>query len=229
MAERNDKINVWYTLENHAKSKKNARVAFIVYEGREWTYKEVYDVVLQYATWMKSKYSIAPGEVVAMDFMNSAEFIFLQLAIWSLGARPAFINYNLTGKPLLHCLKTSTARVVFVDEDVRSQFSQDVKDELGSASFRDGQGAMEVIVLDLWMRQEIQKTEGVREPDDVRAGMKGRDMSSLIYTSGTTGLPKPGIIVWSKNYVGGIFCTEWLGLKRSDRFYTVSPETLYKL
>lgn len=229
LAERNDKINVWYILENHAKSRKNAHVAFIVYEGREWTYKEVYDIVLQYATWMKSKYSITRGEVVAMDFMNSAEFVFLQLAIWSLGARPAFINYNLTGKPLLHCLRTSTARVVFVDEDVRSQFSQDVKDEIESASFRDGQGALEVVVLDHSVRQEIERTEGVREPDDVRAGVKGRDMSSLIFTSGTTGLPKPGIIAWSKYYVGGIFCTKWLGLKRSDRFYTVSPETLYKL
>jgi len=228
LAERNDKINVWYILEYHAKSKKNAHIAFIVYEGREWTYREVYDIVLQYATWMKSKHSITPGEVVAMDVMNSAEFIFLQLAIWSLGACPAFTNYNLTGKPLLHCLRTSTARVVFVDEDLRSQFSQDVKDELESASFRDGQGAMEIVVLDHRVRQAIEKTEGVREPDDVRAGIKGRDMSSLIYTSGTTGLPKPGIIAWSRYFVGGIFCSKWLGLKRSDRFYTVSPETLYK-
>jgi len=229
IAERNDKINVWYTLEDHAKSKKNAHPVFIAYEGREWTYKEVYDIVLQYAAWIKLKYSIAPGEVVAMDFMNSPEFIFLQLAIWCLGARPAFINYNLTGKPLLHCLRTSTARVVFVDEDVRSQFSQDVKAELESASFRDGQGAMEVVVLDVRVRQEIEKTKGVREPDDVRAGVKGRDMSCLIYTSGTTGLPKPGIIGWNKTHLGGIFCSKWLGLKQSDRFYTVSPKTLYKL
>ena len=220
-AEKNDKVNLFYTLENHAKSKNNAHIPFIAYEGREWTYKEVYDIVLQYAAWVKLKYSIARGEVVALDFMNSAQFVFLWLAIWSLGACPAFINYNLTGDPLLHCLKTSTARIVFVEDEVRSQFSQDVKDRVASSSFRDGKGAMEVVVFDLWIRQDIEKTKGVREPDAARAGVKGHEMSSLIYTSGTTGLPKPGVVVWNKGIIGGIVFYKWLGLTKSDRFYTV--------
>ena len=225
-AERKDKVNFFYVLEDHAKSKKYAHAPFIAYEEREWTYKEVYDTVLQYATWMKSKYAVAPREVVAMDYMNSAEFVFIFLAIWSLGARPALINYNLTGEPLLHCLDTSTARIVFVDEEVQSLFNQDLRDKVRSRTFRDGQGAMAVVVIDTLIKQEIEKTQGVREPDEARSGVKLRDMSSLIYTSGTTGLPKAGIVSWGKNLVSATFCGMWLGLRRNDRFYTVCFKTL---
>ena len=221
-AEKNDKINCFYLLEDHAKSKKNANVTFIAYEGREWSYKEVYDIVLQHAAWIKSRYAVAPGEIVAMDFMNSAQFVFLSFAIWSLGAFPAFINYNLTKDPLLHCLRTSTARVVLVDEEVQSQFSSEIREEVTSENFRDGKGAMQVVILDATAQKEIGNTQGVREPNQARSGAKGHEMCSLVYTSGTTGLPKPGIVIWNKCVIGATFCYLWLGLKRNDRFYTVS-------
>lgn len=202
---------------------------FIAYDGREWTYKEVYETVLQYAAWMKAKYSLSPKEVVAMDYMNSAEFLFLSLAIWSLGARPALINYNLTGDPLLHCLRTSTARIVIIDDEVQNKFGEGVREKILSPDFRDGQGAMDPLIFDDRVRQEIETTKGIREPDEIRSGVKGHEMACLIYTSGTTGLPKPGIVVWNKLMIGGTFGYSWLGLKLNDRFYTVCLKTICKL
>ena len=222
LAEKRDRLNPFYILEEHATSKKSATRPFIAYEGKEWTYKEVYDNVLQYGSWLKSKHSIATGEVIAMDFMNCPQFIFLCMAIWSLGARPAFINYNLTGEPLLHCIKTSTSRIVFVDEEVRSHFTADVLEKLAGSHFREGKGPVETIVFNELVQQEIGSTKGVREPDTARSGIQAHEMGMLIYTSGTTGLPKPGIVPWSKGRVGGRFLSRWLGMKPNDRFYTVS-------
>lgn len=181
----------------------------------------MYDIVLQYGTWLKTQYAIGPREVVAMDMMNGPQFVFLWLALWSLGASPAFINYNLTGQSLLHCIRTSTARILFVDEEVKSQFTQDVLDAVSAPGFRDGNGTVEVIDFNTATESRILAGKGLREPDSSRAGAKMHDMANLIYTSGTTGLPKPAIVSWNKSRVGGGFAAAWLGLKSKDRFYTV--------
>lgn len=220
-AERRDQLNLFYILEERAISTTTASSPFLVYNDQEWTFKEVYDIVLQYGSWLKINYAIAPKEVVAMDFMNCPRFIFLWLALWSLGACPAFINYNLTGQPLLHCIRTSTARVLFVDEEIKSQFTQDILDAMAAPGFRDENGAVEVVNFNTDTERRILVEKGLREPDSSRAGAKLHDMASLIYTSGTTGFPKPAIISWKKCRIGGGFTSIWLGLKSDDRFYTV--------
>ena len=60
---------------------------------------------------------VQPGQVVAYYLQNSAEFAISWLALWAIGCAPAFINYNLAGPALIHCLKDSGAKILFVDED----------------------------------------------------------------------------------------------------------------
>ncbi|KAF2275998.1 long-chain fatty acid transporter-like protein [Westerdykella ornata] len=127
--ERNDDINLFYALENHAKSA-NAGHVWIIFQGKQYTYAQAYEIVLKYGTWLKSK-GVQKNEIVAMDFMNSELFIWIWFGLWSIGAKPAFINYNLTGKPLLHTIRTSTARLVLVGEESRGKFSEDVMAEHG--------------------------------------------------------------------------------------------------
>lgn len=225
--ERCDRVNLFYVLEKHATTKSTASTPLLVHNGKEWTFKEVYEVVLKYGTWMKTNYTIAPKEVVAINFVNGPHFIFFWLAIWSLGAYPAFINYNLTGESLLHCVKTSTARILFVDEEGQSKVTQHVSDSLASSDFRDGHGSVLVVSLSKILDERILATKGMREPDPSRAGVKVHDMAILIYTSGTTGLPKPAIVSWNKAALGGLFVSMWLGMKRNDRFYSVSPVRPY--
>ena len=226
LLEKRDKTNLYYVFENHARSKSTANHPFLVYEGKSWTYKEAYDIVLKYAEWMKSTYSIAPKEIVALDFMNSEQFIFTWLAVWSLGAIPAFINYNLTGEPLLHCIRTSTARIIFVDEEVKPLFTPKVQESLASSDIKDGRRSIEAVYFDAELQQQILKMEGIRQPDTSRSGALSKDMAVLIYTSGTTGLPKAAIVSWYKTYFGGVFLGRWMGLKRDDRFYSVSSKSI---
>lgn len=195
--DKQDRVNLFYALEDKALSKSFADHIFLKYEGREWTFKETYDVVLKYATWLKATHAIAPKEIIALDYTNSPKFLFVILAIWSLGAHPAMINYNLTGKPLLHCIRMSTARVVLVDDEVLDTFTPEVKEALAGNDFRDdGKGPVEVVIHDSVLEDKVSFVTAVREPDSSRTGAginTGDKMSSLIYTSGTTGMPKPAI------------------------------------
>ena len=220
--EKRDQVNFFYALEKHANTKATANRPFLVFEDKTWTYKETYEIVLKYGTWLKASYSIAPKEIVAIDFMNSVQFIFMWFGIWSLGACPAFVNYNLTGEPLVHCLKTSTSRIVFVDDAVRSQFTQEIEDIVKTPDFRNQKGSMEVVTVDAALEHQILSIEATREPDSSRAGVTLPDMAILIYTSGTTGLPKAAIVSWGKCRISGYFIPKWLGMNERDRFYTVS-------
>jgi acyl-coenzyme A synthetase/AMP-(fatty) acid ligase len=219
--EKKDRVNTFYRFEGHALDKKTANSTFLVYQDSEWTYKEAYDIVLKYAAWLKTKYGVAPHEVVALDFMNSPKFLFIWLALWSLGACPAFINYNLTSEPLLHCINTSTGRIVFVDDEVKHQFSDEVLGALRATNFRNGKGSVEVVYLDEATERDIENLEGYREPDLSRSGDLMHTKAMLIYTSGTTGNPKAAIVPWSKTHVGAVVFENWMGMKQSDRFYTV--------
>lgn len=186
------------------------------FQGRQWTYKEVYQTALKYGTWLKTKYHIIPKEIVAIDFMNSEHFIFIWVGLWSIGAKPAFINYNLTDKALAHCIRVSTARVVFVDPQVQHNVTQDVRDELPNVQFEFFTPELEV---------ESMATEGVREPDSTRSDDKSTNMAILIYTSGTTGLPKGAIVSWQKVLGTAKLIPTWSSLNQNDIFYTVSIHT----
>ena len=221
LRERRNQVNIFYSLEQHATTKATADHPFLVYEGKSWTFKETYDIVLQYGTWLKTTHAVAPKEVVAMDFMNSPQFVFLCLGLWSIGAVPAFINYNLTDNPLLHSIKSSTARIVFIDPEIKAKFSPEVTETLASTNARDGKGPIQMVHLDSEMEQHILSLEGVREPDHVRNTAR-LDLALLIFTSGTTGLPKPGFVSWQKILILTGFVPTWLGLKKTDRYYTVS-------
>lgn len=157
-----------------------------------------------------------PEEIVAIDFMNSEHFIFIWVGLWSIGAKPAFINYNLTDKALAHCIRVSTARVVFVDPQVQHNVTQDVRDELPNVQFEFFTPELEV---------ESMATEGVREPDSTRSDDKSTNMAILIYTSGTTGLPKGAIVSWQKVLGTAKLIPTWSSLNQNDIFYTVSIHT----
>jgi acyl-CoA synthetase (AMP-forming)/AMP-acid ligase II len=127
--ERRDDINPFYVLEGHAHSSR-ADHPWIIFQGKSYTYAQSYQTVLKYGMWLRSK-GVQKNEIVAMDFMNSDVFIWVWFGLWSIGAKPAFINYNLAGKPLLHTIRTSTASFVLVDEEGRDKFSDEVMAEHG--------------------------------------------------------------------------------------------------
>ncbi|KAF2021994.1 acetyl-CoA synthetase-like protein [Aaosphaeria arxii CBS 175.79] len=238
--ERRGNLNLFYVLEKHAQSSRGNH-PWLIFNGRSWTYREGYDVVLKYGTWFKSK-GVQSEEIVAMDFVNSDTFIWVWFGLWSIGAKPAFINYNLTEAPLIHTIKTSNARLVLVDENGRGKFSREILEAHGfksrPAEVSDLHGSpakysyqpegsqereIEIISFDKNLGDHILSLEPIRQPDSERGDQKRKNMAMLIYTSGTTGLPKPAVMAWGKANLGARFVAGFIPLKKTDIMYTSMP------
>lgn len=208
-----DRLNQFYLLESWALSPSHKSHDLIIFEGRHRTYADVYDRALRYGTWLRDRLGVRPGHIVAMDFQNSDTFIFIWMALWHIGAKPAFINYNLTGKALSHSVQASTAKVCLIDPNVSANFDESVKAELQE---------VEMLVFTPEVEAEALAADAVRRPDEDRSEEDLSKMAILIYTSGTTGLPKPAIVSWGKCTVGAGMGHGLLGLNRNEIMHTVS-------
>ncbi|KAF1817483.1 AMP-binding enzyme [Eremomyces bilateralis CBS 781.70] len=218
-----DRISVFYILEQWAQSNR-ADQAFVLYGDNSYTYKQAYEMSLRYGAWFKSK-GVQPGQVIAMDFMNGDAFVFIWFGLWSIGAKPAFINYNLTDEPLLHSVRAAGTHLLVIEEEpAQNSLTPEIKAALEAPDFLgNGEGSTEVVVFDAALRAHVEALEPYRAPDEDRSGDKMPDMANLIYTSGTTGLPKPAIVSWGKCRLGAGFIGQWLPLKQGDVVYTCMP------
>ncbi|KAH6877115.1 hypothetical protein B0T10DRAFT_193835 [Thelonectria olida] len=208
-----DRLNMFYLLESIAKDPKTAERPLFIFEGRRWSYAESYERILRYGNWLKHDMGVKPKDIVAMDFQNSHEFVFLWWGLWSIGAKPAFINYNLSGDSLSHCLGVATTKLCIVDANVAENVGQDVKDKHPGIRF---------LVMTPEIETKVLAHDPVRQPDSDRSGEKLSDISILIYTSGTTGLPKPAVVSWGKCVVAGTVTARLMG-RNGDVMYTAMP------
>ncbi|GAW11357.1 hypothetical protein ANO14919_007010 [Xylariales sp. No.14919] len=211
--ESTDRANIFYRLEEIATGKSANRVG-ILFEDRSWTYAQMYEAALRYGNYLKSKFNLNSKDVVAVDLVNSDHFLLVCFGLWSIGAKPAFINYNLTGDALCHCVKIANSVLMLVDPDVESNVDESVRQKLGD---------LKIEILTQEFISAAMAADPARPPNEVRSGDLGRDMAALIYTSGTTGLPKAAIISWSKITNGSNFVRGWLNTQPSDILYTPMP------
>lgn len=220
MRQRRGKLNPFYRLEERALSSSPAVHGreFLVYQGQSWSYKAAYEVVLKYATWLSERHNVRRAEIVAMDFTNKPEFLWVWLGLWALGATPAFINYNLEGERLVYCVDASTANLMLVDEEVKK-----VLDDPETLQKLENGGKRRVVVFDAHLTAGVATWRAIRPPDEARNTVLLPDPAMLIYTSGTTGMPKAAVVSWHKINYGAGFATRWMRLKPSDRFYTSMP------
>ncbi|XXH02654.1 hypothetical protein Hte_009036 [Hypoxylon texense] len=204
------KTHIYHVFEDRANTPMGDST-FLIFEGREWTYRDFYNALQPVGNWLLGL-GIEKGEMVAVDGGNSPELLLLWFALEAIGAAVAFINCNLTGKALVHCVKISGARYLLADSDVR-QLVSPAEDELAAT------GA-QTIYYDTELFDTFTNTEPL--PASRRTGVNLMDVAGLIYTSGTTGMPK-GTVISRARYMmlpltGGRF-----GLKPSDRMYTCLP------
>ncbi|GME28565.1 AMP-dependent synthetase/ligase [Neofusicoccum parvum] len=242
-AERADRISLFYVLESLARDPSTRDAVFLLLPVRpstpapraggdvrleRWTYGQVYAAALRHAGWLARAHGVRKGEVVALDMMNGARFVAAWFGAWALGAVPAFINYNLRGPALLHCLGVSTARLVLVgpEPQLRDKYDE-VAEALANGDFGEATGAaerrVEVARFGGELDGVVEREEEFRPEDEQRGGAKLHDMGILIYTSGTTGLPKPAVVSWGKARAAAAFVGRWLPLKKGDVLYTCMP------
>lgn len=211
--ERSGKLSLFYDLEYWALNPKTADTPFLLFENRSWTFKEGLDETLRHGAWLRETYGIKKDEIVAMDFINSDAFVFIWMGLWSIGAKPAFINYNLSGQALVHCARAAGAALMLVDPQVAHNVDDYVRGELAG---------VKIEIFTAERRREVLATRPTRVPDEERVDEGLFSMSNLIYTSGTTGLPKAAVVSWGKMHAAGGFSARLINAKPGEIFYTVS-------
>ncbi|KXL42372.1 hypothetical protein M433DRAFT_143420 [Acidomyces richmondensis BFW] len=220
--EKQDRVNCFYFFEKWAVDPQTSGRVFLIVPGdpstgkqqQQWTYAEAYEMVLKYAAWLKEVHYVQKNEIVAMDFKNRAQFIWVWFALWSLGAKPAFINSNLRGNAFVHCVRISGSRLLILESEIQDVLDDKTIPELG---------AIQTQIIDDEMESAILSKIPYRAPDSERSGELVKSPAVLIYTSGTTGLPKAATVNWGKPLSGPLFFCKFLQLKADDRYFTALP------
>ncbi|KAK4446733.1 fatty acid transporter protein [Podospora aff. communis PSN243] len=105
-AVRTNRLNIFYVLESRALDPATASKPFLWFEGRVRTYAQVYDSVLRCGNYLRT---------------NGDGFVVVWFALWSIGATPAFLNWQLRGEVLGYALRASGARFLVVDGTVEGE------------------------------------------------------------------------------------------------------------
>ncbi|KAK5115950.1 hypothetical protein LTR62_000406 [Meristemomyces frigidus] len=214
-AVKDDKLSPWYMLAETCARQPNDTAIWT--RARSWTFKEVHDQTVRYAQWMLDE-GIKPGDLVAMYLHNSAEFIFIMFATLTIGAGPAFINYNLEGKALMHCLAVCETKLLIVDEDA------DCQNRIEGSRQDIERAGSKIVILDSALKQEISSRAVVVPDDSLRSGMRPEFPYCLIYTSGTTGLPKGCPFTIGRTHLLGFNVEPPFRCQRGvDRWYCPMP------
>ncbi|KAG9234700.1 hypothetical protein BJ875DRAFT_400538 [Amylocarpus encephaloides] len=172
----------------------------------------------QYAHWFLSQ-GVKPGQYVAFYLTNSPDFVFAWMGLWAIAAAPAMINYNLAGKALLHCLTTSGADLLLVDDD--EELSGRIEEVRGGI---EGELGMKIVVRDEAVLGQIKGYSGARIDDAYREGVKPNTPMAMFYTSGTTGMPKGVPFNTDRQWLSAAaYKAGYTNIQKDDRWYNCMP------
>ncbi|KAI0204144.1 fatty-acyl-CoA synthase [Astrocystis sublimbata] len=209
---RENKLLYYDILQDRASTPEGNNVA-LIFEDRQWTYKELHHALQPIANWFLKDLGIKKGEVVAVDGGNTSEYMMIMLALEAIGASVALLNCNLTGTALSHCVKISTSRYIIADEDLKKMVSP-IETELKD-------GGIETVYYSRTSIEALQDNE--RLPKERRMNLDPMGTGFLLYTSGTTGLPKGVIMSRFRPLLLGSGVGGQLKLKPGERMYTCLP------
>jgi acyl-coenzyme A synthetase/AMP-(fatty) acid ligase len=186
LAVKDNKISTWYPFADSVATYPTTTAIWS--RERVYTFAEAQDQAARYAQWMLSE-GIRPGELVAMYLMNSAEFLIIWLAMLSIGCSPAFLNYNLEGKALLHCLDVCETKLIIADDDAGCRARiEGSREEIEKKGKR-------VIFLDDALQREISAKKAVVPGDEYRKDVNGEFPCCLIYTRYVIAAVTPSLVL----------------------------------
>lgn len=225
------KLNYWYRFESQAQ--KTPHNVALVYVGspvastsgsprcpvEKYTYSQLYSIVLRLSYILANEYGIKENDTIGIDMRNRPLFVFTWLALWNLGAKPAFFNYNVSSDPLVHSIHVSGVSQILIDSDTRSIFTPEIQERVSkecSLHFIDEKS--------LESRIKDSNSLEFRQPDSLRNRKDHAwDAGCYIFTSGTTGLPKAAIMSWRKINLGTALYSRIVRITTNSTVFSAMP------
>ncbi len=167
------------------------------------------------------------GDVVAICLENRPAFMFAWLGLAKLGVRVAFLNTNVSGKPMVHALEATGARHIVVGEECLELFAatelpNDLRYWLWPDAERPAAPALRAC-CELDLEQAADQAPDTNPPAEWRAGLVAGDPALYIFTSGTTGLPKAALISHARWLITGDVMVATMDVTPEDCFYCFLP------
>jgi long-chain acyl-CoA synthetase len=188
------------------------RPCFTIYEPDRisLTYREALEKIEATTRYLHSK-GIHKGDMVAVTGKNAPEWTVAYLGVLFAGATVVPIDYQLKNEETDLLLKTSRAKILFVDEEKYKRYAE-------NAEYR---GLLhEVISLRKGVGAYIYTLDGPAA--DIEDASE-HDLAAILFTSGTTGNPK-GVMLTHQNLVSDCYLAQGhLDLYPEDVFYALLP------
>ena len=159
----------------------------IVFEGTSYRFKEIDEEIRRRAAWFQ-KTGVQKGDRIALQLPKSMEFIFLHLAVLSLGAVTLPLNYDYNPEEVAYFLSDSGSSIFITNVHGFSRSRSKLNELRGMKTFLvdglspDGSGPLS---------SEL-KRMGTEDPRSYPA--QDDDVAMICYTSGTTGKSKGALI-----------------------------------
>ncbi|GAN03847.1 acyl-CoA synthetase [Mucor ambiguus] len=222
-----DKLHFYYRFREKAKA--NPNKIFVLFEGREYTFRQIEKASNRLAYWLLAQ-NIKRNDIVCMMHQNHPTFFITLLAISKIGAVPSLINTNLADDSLLHCIKIANTKLFIFDPLYEPQVSTitEATKELNVRLVAYGEATQEAELAPLAIAPTLTPSILSRfsEKDTSEAYIKGfeaNDPAYLIYTSGTTGMPKAAISQHARVNFAMVMYSNTAGVQKDDRVYCVLP------
>ena len=185
------------------------RPCFTIYEPDRisLTYNESLQKIENLARWLHSK-GVKKGDKIAVTGKNSPEWAIAYMGVLFSGATVVPIDYQLKTEETDLLIKTSKARMLFVDEE---KFPR----------YRDGVCALEEVIS---LKKGVgEYVYGLHGPEAEIEEAGSDDLAAILFTSGTTGNPK-GVMLTHENLVSDCYLAQGhLKLYPEDVFYALLP------
>jgi long-chain acyl-CoA synthetase len=171
------------------------------------SYNETLQKVEAVARWLHSR-GIRQGDKVAVTGKNSPEWAVAYLGVLFAGAVVVPIDYQLKAEEMDLLIKTSRAKILFVDEEKFGFYTANPK------------GLAEVISLKKGLGTFIYDLDG---PEAEIKQALDTDLAAILFTSGTMGKPK-GVMLSHRNLVADCYLAQGnMLLFPTDVFYALLP------
>lgn len=186
-----------------------------VFEGVTLSYDDMDARANRFASWATGQ-GISAGDTVALFLDNRPDLVCLWFGLSKIGVTLALINSNLSGRGLLHCLRSANVKAVVTCSELSDALA---------AALNEAPDEFSVSVLgeELLSDQSLEQLASQRPSRARRAHLRGKDVALYIYTSGTTGLPKAARMSHARCLIMMSALIKPTKVTESDRVYETLP------